>query len=171
VLVETPFFKVRVREWIVPPRPPYFYLTLGDWVNVVALTPAIDLLMVSQIRLPISRETLEIVAGGVRSGETPRDAAVREVMEETGYSVGRITALGSRYPNPALQTNRLHTFLATNCKPAPTTPRRDAWENVALVIVPARRWTSPEFLRGLSHIFTAHALQVAAPTVSSSVAP
>src|ERR1700730_4137503 len=38
------------------------------------------------------------------------DAARRELFEETGYAAGNLIPLGTRECNPALQTNRLHTF-------------------------------------------------------------
>jgi 8-oxo-dGTP pyrophosphatase MutT (NUDIX family) len=48
----------------------------------------------------------------------PTMAAVRELEEETGYTSQRILSLGSFNPNPAIQTNRIHFFLALNCQPS-----------------------------------------------------
>lgn len=97
-------------------RPHAFYRLQGpDWVNVVAFTPAGDLLVVEQFRHGIDAATLEIPGGGCDEGEAPEAAARRELREETGFVSGRWVALGSCTPNPATQTNRCHTFLALDC--------------------------------------------------------
>ena len=43
-------------------------------------------------------------------------AAARELSEETGYKAANIKLVCSLYPNPAIQSNRLHTFLASDCE-------------------------------------------------------
>ncbi len=45
-------------------------------------------------------------------GETPEEAARRELLEETGYRARSVTPVGAVNPNPALFGNRVHTFLA-----------------------------------------------------------
>ncbi len=56
--------------------------------------------------------TLEIPGGIVDPGESPREAALPELQEETGYRAAHAVALGWVNPNPALQGNRCWTFLA-----------------------------------------------------------
>jgi ADP-ribose pyrophosphatase len=94
---------------------PFFRIESPEWVNVVALTPAEDLVMVRQFRQGSREVTLEIAGGMVDSGETPIEAAGRELREETGYRAGRIESLGSINPNPALFANRVHMFVALDC--------------------------------------------------------
>jgi ADP-ribose pyrophosphatase YjhB (NUDIX family) len=48
----------------------------------------------------------------VDEGESPRDAAARELLEETGYEACEVSLLGKTRPNPAIQNNWIHTFLA-----------------------------------------------------------
>lgn len=84
----------------------------SDWVNVVALTPDDRVVLVRQYRHGIGRQTLEIPGGMVDPGETPLEAAQRELREETGYATARWREIGLVEPNPAIQTNRCHTFLA-----------------------------------------------------------
>lgn len=95
-----------------------FYRLQGpDWVNVVAFTKVGDLLVVEQFRHGIDAPTLEIPGGGCDGGESPIEAARRELREETGFDSERWIALGSCTPNPATQNNRCHTFLALDCEP------------------------------------------------------
>src|SRR5690606_19716382 len=48
--------------------------------------------------------------------EDPLDAAKRELQEETGFTSDSWKVLGVHSPNPAIQANKLHTYLAVNCK-------------------------------------------------------
>lgn len=93
----------------------FYRIDAGDWVNVVALTRDGRLVMVRQFRHGAARVTLEIPGGMVDEGETPAQAAARELQEETGYAPGRIERIGAVNPNPALFPNTLHTFLALDC--------------------------------------------------------
>jgi len=86
-----------------------------DWVNVLPITPAGDVVLIRQYRFGSVGETLEIPGGLIDPGETPRVAAGRELREETGYRADRITALGSVSPNPAFMRNRLYCFVAEGC--------------------------------------------------------
>lgn len=93
-------------------------LHMPDWVNVVALTPADEVLFVRQYRHGARRQTLEIPGGMVDPGESAEQAARRELREETGYVAGSWIELGMVEPNPALQGNRCHTWLALDARRA-----------------------------------------------------
>jgi 8-oxo-dGTP pyrophosphatase MutT (NUDIX family) len=81
-------------------------------VQIIPLTPAREVVMVRQYRHGPADFVLEIPGGLVDDGEEPAVAAARECLEETGYRVGRLHALGSLNPNPALHSHRLHAFYA-----------------------------------------------------------
>ena len=83
-----------------------------DWVNVIALTPQRACVMIRQFRFGTGAVHWEIPGGMIDPGEQPLAAAMRELREETGYVSARWVGLGSVAPNPAFQSNRLHTFLA-----------------------------------------------------------
>jgi len=91
-------------------------LEAGDWVNVVALTPEEDVVLVRQFRHGTGAFTLEIPGGMIDKGETPAQAAIRELREESGYVGDGPVLLGVVTPNPAFLNNHCHTYLLQNCR-------------------------------------------------------
>lgn len=83
-----------------------------DWVNMIALTTDERVVLIRQYRVGAGEVCLEIPGGMVDAGETPAEAAARELIEETGYTSARWAQIGRVSPNPAIQTNHLYTFLA-----------------------------------------------------------
>ena len=79
-----------------------------DWVNILALTPDHQLVLVKQFRFGIEKFSLEIPGGMMEAGEKPAATALRELREETGFVGKRARLLGSVHPNPAIQSNRCH---------------------------------------------------------------
>lgn len=106
-----------------------------DWVNVVAVTEQGELVLVRQFRFGTWANTLEIPGGMVDGKEDVQLAAARELEEETGYRPARMTKLGESHPNPAIFSNRLHSYLAEGCvKVHDGAP--DGAEDLQVVIVP-----------------------------------
>ena len=87
-------------------------LEAPDWVNVVAVTPEGKVVVVHQYRFGTGQTTIEIPAGIVEKGETPQQAAIRELKEETGYTTTRWKYLGWVESNPAFLNNHCHQWLA-----------------------------------------------------------
>jgi len=87
-------------------------LNSRDWVNVTAITPEGKIVLVRQYRFGVDKVTTEIPGGILDPGETSKEAAIRELREETGYTSDKWTCLGPVEPNPAFQTNLCHQWLA-----------------------------------------------------------
>jgi ADP-ribose pyrophosphatase len=94
----------------------FFVIHPPDWVNVVALTPAGELVLVRQFRYGINEFSLEIPGGVMDPGEDPVTAGVRELREESGFVGTRARLLGAVHPNPAMQSNRCHLVLVEEAR-------------------------------------------------------
>ncbi len=93
----------------------FFVLEAPDWVQVVPVTTDGRLVMVEQYRPGRQAITLEFPAGMVEPGESPEQAAARELEEETGYRPGSTELVAVLDPNPAIQANRMPIVLARDC--------------------------------------------------------
>ena len=113
-------FKIRT-DLSVNPRTgkehDFFVLDSVNWVNVIAVTPAQELVMVEQYRHGSGTVELEIPGGMMDPHETdPVATAVRELREETGYVGEHARLLGRVHSNPAILSNVTYTVLVENCR-------------------------------------------------------
>jgi ADP-ribose pyrophosphatase len=97
--------------------------------NGSAVMMAVDdrkrILLVRQYRLPAGKYLWELPAGKVDDGETPLQAARRELIEETGYRARKWEKLVSFYPSPGFVAERMTIYLATGLTAGTATPMDD----------------------------------------------
>lgn len=113
----------------------FHVLESTDWVNIIPLTRANEVVLVRQFRHGVRDCTLEIPGGMIDAGELPLVAARREMVEESGYDSERVEALGAIHPNPAIQSNRCHSFVAYDVERRHD-QRFDSTEETEVVLVP-----------------------------------
>jgi ADP-ribose pyrophosphatase len=85
-------------------------------VAVLAIDNEDNVLVVKQYRYPIANELIELPAGLVDEGETPLEAAKRELREETGYIANSWDKLISFYTSPGSHDEKIYIFLAKGIK-------------------------------------------------------
>lgn len=87
----------------------------SDSVGIVALDNKENIILVEQFRIAAGNSLLEIPAGKIEKGETPKVAALREMNEEIGYT-GNLTPLFQCYLAPGYDTEKMYFFLASDLK-------------------------------------------------------
>jgi ADP-ribose pyrophosphatase len=91
---------------------PYHVVEYRDWINVVAVTPQLDLLLVREYRHAGGFVATGLPSGTFEDGDDALSCARRELREETGGLAPHWFATTTFFANPAVQTNQVHCFLA-----------------------------------------------------------
>ena len=100
-------------------------------VAVVAIDNDDMIYLVRQYRIPYDDILLEIPAGKLDSKEeNPKDAAARELSEETGLVAKEIKHIGDFYPSVGFLDENLRLFVATGLSEGQTHPDEDEYLDV-----------------------------------------
>lgn len=139
----------------------YAYLAVPRAVFVVPVTDAGEVVFVRQYRHPVRDWTLEVPAGSVEDGETPLEAAERELAEEVGGRARDWRHLTTFYSSSAHLSLRSDAFLATGVLLGTPQPGED--EDVVAVHLPVEEALARARAGRLVEGQTALALLLAAP--------
>lgn len=159
---ELRLFRVRF-DWLINPRTgsseQMTILEGPDSANVVAITPAREMVFVRQFRVGIGQYTLELPGGIIEQEEDKRTGAARELREETGYGGSDWTYLGKVASNPVFMDSYVHHFLLRHAQ-ITSSQQLDSGEEVEVVLLQMeeveKRWRQGGFL----HPHTVTALQL-----------
>lgn len=113
----------------------YYVLEYPDWVNIIALTTSGEMVMERQYRHGLGNTCYELPCGVIEAGETPLQAAQRELLEETGYAGGEWQEWMTLSPNPATSNNLAHSFLAVGVQKV-SDQQLDATEDIDVYLLP-----------------------------------
>ncbi len=83
--------------------------------GAVAVLPILangDLILVKQFRYPVGVELLEVPAGKLDENESPKECALRELEEETGYKAQRIEYIGYIFTTPGFSNEKIYLYVA-----------------------------------------------------------
>jgi len=123
----------------------FYILDCVNWVNVVAVTPDKQLVMIEQFRHGSNTVELEIPGGTMdTTDQSPVATGIRELREETGYDGENARLIGEVFPNPAIMSNTCYTVLMENCQLRHSV-EMDAGEDLVTRLVPIQQ--IPELVR------------------------
>lgn len=96
----------------------YYTVTVDDFVTVIPLEKnKKDINLVRMYRYPIKQNSWEVVEGFIDKGETPLQAAKRELKEETGFTAKKFTKIGFNYLGNGLTNQGFYIFVAYDLTP------------------------------------------------------
>lgn len=122
-----PVFGVRRDEVLEPGgiRTTREVVTHPGSVVVLPVLPDGRILLIRQYRHATRRFLWELVAGRMERGETPRRAAARELIEETGYRAGKFRVFLDLFPTPGFLEERMYILLAQELTSGDAQPEVD----------------------------------------------
>lgn len=117
-------------------RSPYTIVRMKPFACVLPVidagTPQARLVLVRQYRYAVDDWQLEAPAGGIERGEDPRDAALRELREESGLLVDELVDLGKTFPSGGSTSETAYLF-AARCSGARVETQLDKGEQIETV--------------------------------------
>jgi ADP-ribose pyrophosphatase len=114
-IVHEGYFNVRIDLLQLPHGPTLSYtvLELGSHAAVIlARTKEGKFVINKEFRHPPRQWLLSCPGGRIDTGESPLEAAKRELLEETGYGGGKFTLIGTAHPMPAVTSQLIHYVYA-----------------------------------------------------------
>ncbi len=100
-------------------------VTHNGSVVLLPVFPDGRLLLVRQYRHAVGGYLWELVAGRIEPGESPLQAARRELLEETGYTARRFGKLLDVFPTPGFVSEHMVVYAVEELKPGEARPEAD----------------------------------------------
>jgi ADP-ribose diphosphatase len=127
VLYKGHIFGVRRDEVLEPTglRTTREVITHPGSVVVMPVLPDRRILLIRQYRHAARQFLWELVAGRIDPGESVRQAAARELIEETGYRAKRLRVFLDLFPTPGFLEERMYILLAQGLTPGEAEPEDD----------------------------------------------
>ncbi|MBC8096283.1 MAG: NUDIX hydrolase [Akkermansiaceae bacterium] len=118
VVFETKWFNIISRRAADSPDP-HYVIGSPDFAVVIPLDVNENFLLVRQYRHGVQAHTLEFPSGHVEIGETPEEAARKELLEETGFVAEVFEPLRNFSASTARFSNQVWSYIARNARPQP----------------------------------------------------
>lgn len=138
-IVDNPWLKLDAEAVRTPAGvvlDPWWVLDFPDWVLVVPVTTAGEVVLIRQWRQGARAFVLEIPGGLIDATDADAETAGRrELLEETGFAAGETRAVGQLWPDAARNINRCHIVLATGCA-RHAVPALEPGETIETVLLP-----------------------------------
>jgi ADP-ribose pyrophosphatase len=127
MIYEGPVFGLRRDEVIEPSglRTVREVITHPGSVVILPILPDKRILLIRQYRHATRQYMWELVAGRIDAGEQPKEAALREMIEETGYRVKKLRVFLDVFPTPGFLEERMYILLAEGLTAGQATPEED----------------------------------------------
>lgn len=135
IVYENAWIRVREDQVIQPDGNPSIYgvVEFHGCVGVLPIDADGNVHLVGQFRYPLQQYSWEIPEGGCHPGESPLEAAARELQEETGF-VGKLQWLGTSHLSNSVSDELAHYFLATELVAGKANP--EGSEKLEHLVVP-----------------------------------
>jgi ADP-ribose pyrophosphatase len=127
VVYQGPVFGIR-RDKVREPgglRTTREVITHPGSVVVLPVLPDGRIVLIRQYRHAARQFLWELVAGRIDAGEVPRQAAKRELIEETGYRARSFRIFLDVFPSPGFLEERMYILLAEGVTPGKAKPEED----------------------------------------------
>lgn len=127
MIYQGPVFGLRRDEVVEPSgiRTVREVITHPGSVVVLPILPDKRILLIRQYRHATRQYLWELVAGRIDEGEKPREAALREMIEETGYRAKKVRVFLDVFPTPGFLEERMYILLAEGLTAGEATPEED----------------------------------------------
>jgi ADP-ribose pyrophosphatase len=127
VVYQGPVFGIRRDEVIEPTgiRTTREVITHSGSVVVLPVLPDGRVVLIRQYRHAARQYLWELVAGRMDHGETPKQGAARELIEETGYRAKKFTVFLDVFPSPGFLEERMYILLAEGLTSGEAQPEED----------------------------------------------